>query len=596
MAKETVVLDSTTRKNIESWLQGEYDDKSKEEIRKLQQQDPEELLDAFYTHLSFGTGGLRGIMGVGTNRMNPYTVRSATQGLANYIKRQASKEEAHSVVIGYDCRHHSREFAEESAKVLAANGIKVYLYQELRPVALVSFGVLYKKATAGILITASHNPPQYNGYKVYWDYGGQVLPPHDQGIIEEVEKITSNEMVQIGTLDSPLIEEIDGEIDLAYRKAVSACQLHPGDNLSKGKELAVVYTSLHGAGITTVPPALKEWGFTNLTLVEEQSTPDGDFPTVKTPNPEDHAALKLGIDTLKKTNGDLLIGTDPDTDRLGVVIMHEGEPYFFNGNEMACILFEHICRSLKQKHQFPPKPMCVKTIVTTELLRKIADHYQVSCLDVLTGFKYIGEKISQWEEEKEANVTTHHFLFGGEESYGYLIGTHVRDKDAIVSSAMVCEAALQMKFRGKTLLDLLHEIYQEHGVYREKLLSLTFEGKEGIDAMKQMMETLRKHPPQTLADQPVEIIEDYLTHQRRHVTSGTTETLTLPKSNVLRLWLADGTKVVIRPSGTEPKIKLYCGLFEKHHYGNKTAMLRAIDSCDSRLETLLSHLQALLQT
>ena len=585
------MLDTKTECNIDAWLEGDYDEETKNEIRRLQKEDAEELLDAFYTTLDFGTGGLRGIMGVGTNRMNAYNVRSATQGLANYIATQTPQQERHSVVIGYDCRHHSREFAEEAAKVLAANNIEVYLYKELRPVALVSFGVLHKQAIAGILITASHNPPQYNGYKVYWDYGGQVLPPHDQGIIEEVSNITSNEMVKTVALPHSHVHEVDGEIDAAYFKALREWRLHPGDNQTHGKELSVVYTSLHGAGITVVPPALRDWGFTNLTIVEEQAIPDGDFPTVKSPNPEEHAALALGIEKLKQVDGDVLIGTDPDSDRLGVVVMHEGKPFFFNGNEMACVLLEHICRSLKETHSIPKKAMFVKTIVTTELFRAIAEHYEGTCLDVLTGFKYIGEKIAQWEKES----IPHHYIFGGEESYGYLLGTHVRDKDAIISSACVCEAALQLKLQGKTLVDFLYEIYQKYGIYREKLESLTFEGKEGADRMREMMTYLRENPPKTIGEVPVEVVENYLTHTKLFTQSGKKELLTLPKSDVLRFWLADGSKIVVRPSGTEPKIKLYVAVVEKHHHVHADAIERALEDSDALLDELLISLKELLR-
>ncbi|MCC5832030.1 MAG: phospho-sugar mutase [Chlamydiales bacterium] len=581
------VIDNATQKNIESWLSGDYDRETKEEIRRLQRENPQELIDAFYTTLSFGTGGLRGIVGVGTNRMNAYNIRAATQGLANYIKTQTPKGEKHAVVIGYDCRNHSRAFSEEAAKVLAANGIEVFLFSALRPVALVSFGVLYKKATAGIMVTASHNPPEYNGYKVYWDYGGQVLPPHDKGIIDEVERITSTEMVKKAPLPHPLVHEVNDEIDQAYLRAIHEWQLHPGDNHTHGKELHVVYTSLHGAGITMIPPALSDWGFTNLTIVKEQEAPDGNFPTVKSPNPEEHAALEMGIEELKRVKGDLLLGTDPDTDRLGVVVMHQNKPFFFNGNELACILLEHICRALHQTQSMPPKPMFIKTIVTTELFRKIAEHYEGRCLDVLTGFKYIGEKIAQWEEEKGSGVARHHYIFGGEESYGYLLGTHARDKDAIISAACVCEAALQLKREGKTLVDFLYEIYNTYGIFREKLLSLTFEGKEGADKMKSMMRHLRDHPPKILAGTPVAVMEDYLTHTKIHPETGEKEALLLPKSDVLRFWLEDGTKIVVRPSGTEPKIKLYCAIQERHHHVDRHDMEKAIAASDRRLDELL---------
>ncbi len=582
-------IDSTTQAAIQSWLDGAYDEATKAEIRRLQNESPDELIDAFYKRLEFGTGGLRSLMGVGTNRLNRYTIGSATQGLANYINKQPLIRDRHAVVIGFDCRLHSKEFAEEAAHVLAANGIEVYLFQALRPVPLVSFGVRHKKAIAGIMITASHNPRAYNGYKVYWDYGGQVLPPHDRAIIDEVEQILSPDQVKTELL-AP-IHEVGDEIDVAYLKAIDPLQLHPGNNHSRGKELHVVYTPLFGSGVTLVPPALKEWGFTKLTLVEEQATPDGSFPNLKTPNPEDHAALALGIEKLREVKGDLLLATDPDSDRIGVVAWKEGAPFFFNGNEIACILLEHICHSLRETHTMPPKPMCVKTIVTTELFAAIAEHYEVGCCDVLTGFKYIGEKIAAWEKEELAGQASHHYLFGGEESYGYLLGTHARDKDAIVSAACICEAALHMKLQGKTLVDLLYEIYQKHGIYREKLISLNFEGRAGVEKMSQLMKKLRENPPQSIAGVAVDRVEDYLTHERTHLESGKKESLAFPRSNVLRFWLSDGTKIVIRPSGTEPKIKIYGALKEKHHLSNRPALEKAILSADKRLSLLLATLE-----
>ena len=590
MVGTKMVMDSKTQANIDSWLQGAYDPETKNAIRKLQQENPQELLEAFYKTLSFGTGGLRGIMGVGTNRMNPYTIRAATQGLANYILKQPSAKER-GVFIGFDCRHHSHEFAIESAKVLAANGIEVFLYKELRPVANISFGVLHKKCIAGIMITASHNPPKYNGYKVYWSDGAQVLPPHDQGIIDEVNRITTTSMVKTDAFPHPLIHEVGEEIDRAYFAAIRPCQLQPAANHTQGNELKVVYTSLHGGGITMIPPVLQDWGFTNITLVEEQKTPDGDFPTVKSPNPEEHEALKLGIETLKAVNGDLLLGTDPDTDRIGVVVMHQGKPLFFDGNQVACLLLEHICRSLNQSHKMPLKPICIKTIVTTELFRAIAKHYDVECLDVLTGFKYIGEKIDQWEKASVTRAPSPHFLFGAEESYGYLLGTHVRDKDAIISAACICEAALQMKLQGQTLVDLLYEIYKTYGVYREKLLSLTFEGKEGADKMQRMMENLRKNPPTTLGGIAITSLEDYLNQTSHNLSTGEKQPLNLPKSDVLRFWLEGGTKIVVRPSGTEPKIKLYAGGVEK----NTTLTLeQSVATCDQHLDTLLADVKKML--
>ena len=584
---ETMKVDDKTEANVESWLKGDYDDASKEAIKKM---STEELLDSFYQHLSFGTGGLRGLMGVGTNRMNVYTVRAATQGLANYINAKKAKKRA---LIGYDSRHHSHEFAMEAARVLAANGIETFIYKELRPVPLVSFGVLYKQATAGIMITASHNPPEYNGYKVYWSHGGQVLPPHDVGIIDEVNKIKEPKQVK-HVETSSLIHEVDEEIDAAYIKAIAPLALHRGDNETHGKDLKIVYTSVHGAGITMVPKALGEWGFKNVILVDKQVIPDGDFPTVKKPNPEEQAALKLGVEKMKETGADILIANDPDSDRIGIVASEGDEPFYLNGNEVACLVLEHICRSLKTAKQMPPKPMFIKTIVTTELFATIAHNYHAECLDVLTGFKYIGEKIATWEEENKRLATTHHYIFGGEESYGYLYGTHVRDKDGIIMAAIIAEMALQLKLEGKTIPDFLFEIFQKYGVYANKSTSFEFEGKAGHDKMNQMMEKLRTDPPKKIGNIDVESIEDYLTHQKKILGSTQTEPLLLPKSNVILLRLADGSKVVVRPSGTEPKIKFYCEVTDKHFHPDKHSVQKSLEKCYRVIDERIALLHRLI--
>lgn len=593
MQKIKAMVDEKTQKNIDAWLDGPFDEAIKDTIRQLKQNNPEELTDAFYKNLEFGTGGLRGIMGIGTNRMNEFTVALATQGLANYLKKQNTSKNL-SVLVGFDTRKNSRKFAEETAKILAGNGIEVFLYKEFRPVALISFGVLYKKCAAGVMITASHNPPEYNGYKVWWKDGVQVTSPHDQGIIDEVNKITSFDQVKKGNFPNPLIKEVAEEIDQAYLKTIHKLALHPGNDSSKGKDLHIVYTNIHGGGIAMVPPALKSWGFTKLTFVEEQKSTDGTFPTVKSPNPEEKGALALGVDTLKKVHGDILIGTDPDCDRLAVVVMHENAPFYFNGNELGCMLLEHICRSLQDDKKIPPKPIVIKTIVTTELIKAICDHYGIMCLDVLTGFKYIGEKMAQWEEEQAAHVTSHHFIFGAEESYGYLYGTQARDKDAVISCCLVAEMALQLKLQGKTLVDFLYDLYKKYGVYREKLLSLTFEGKEGQEKMKNLMKKLREHPPKTLDSASVVTFEDYSTHTNLHLESGKTEPLVLPKSNVLRFFLSDHTKIVVRPSGTEPKMKIYVGCVSKHHIHDKQTLEKAIKDCDIKAEIYIAELKKLL--
>lgn len=590
-SKSKIVLDPVTEKNVHLWLDGAYDASTKAAIKKLLDENPKEIVDSFYTNLAFGTGGLRGIMGVGCNRMNVYTVRAATQGLANYINRQPKTAEGFSVLIGYDSRNHSREFAEESAKVLAANNIKVYLFKELRPTPLVSFGCRFKKCNAAIMITASHNPPEYNGYKVYWNDGAQVLPPHDKNIIDEVQKIVDPKQVkEVGDLKNPLIEEILEEVDAAYIKAIHPLQLYPEINRAEGNTLKVVYTSLHGTGITMVPRTLDDWGFTNYHFVDPQVIADGNFPTVKSPNPEEKTALSMGIDKVIQTGADLLIATDPDADRVGVAIKHNGEIILLNGNQMAAILLEHVCEALTKQKRLPEKAAFVKTIGTTELFQAICNTYKRPCINVLTGFKYIAEKIREWEKDPKEGLQ---YIFGGEESYGYLLGTKARDKDAVISAALICEVALQAKKKGKTLLDLLHELYAKHGFFLEKLLSVEFEEtKEGKDKMAAGMNRILKDPPKHLAGKAVAAIEDYRTSIRTDLKTGATEKITLPKSNVLFFWLEDGSKAMIRPSGTEPKIKIYCGVVQKDYKTLEEASASAETYANALLQDLKGHLSS----
>jgi phosphoglucomutase/phosphomannomutase len=518
--------------------------------------------------------------------MNEYTVRAATQGLANYLNKNVKGEQP-SVFISFDSRINSKHFAEETAKVFAANNIKVYIFNELRPVPLVSFGCRYKKCSAAVMITASHNPPEYNGYKVYWSDGAQVLPPHDAGIIEEVNKIVDVNQVKIADANSPLINHIADEVDNAYLDAISTLQHYPDMNASEGKNLKVVYTPLHGTGITMVPKALKRWGFTNLYIVEKQMHPDGHFPTVKSPNPEYRETLKMGIDALLDQNGDILLGTDPDTDRVGVAVKHHNGVVILTGNQVGALCLEHICKALTDTHKMPKKPACIKSIVTTELMKPIAKRYNVTCIEVLSGFKYDGEKIRQWEEDPNG----YQFIFGAEDSYGYLLGTFSRDKDAIVSSALICEMALQAKQEGKTLIDKLHDLYNTYGVYEEKLVSVDFEeSKTGRDKMKKAMTLLRSEIPTKMLGTPVKIVEDYTTSVRTYVNDGKTEKITLPKSNVLRFYLADDTIITVRPSGTEPKVKLYSSVTIKP--GKDLAM--AIEHCTVLSDEYLKTLKNLL--
>jgi phosphoglucomutase/phosphomannomutase len=578
----STIFDSATQQNIDSWLEGNYDEKTKEEIRRQLTEKPEELIDAFYTKLDFGTGGLRGIMGIGSNRMNLYTVGTATQGLANYINKQPNQGIPPSVLIGYDCRHNSKLFANEAARIFAANGIATYIYNELRPVPLVSFGCRYKKCIAAVMITASHNPPEYNGYKVYWSDGAQVLPPHDKGIIAEVNAIADVGQIKKTPLPNPIVKVIENEIDKAYIEAVRDLRLYPQQDEIHGSQLKIVYTSLHGAGITVIPEVLADWGFNKVLFVDEQVIPDGDFPTVHSPNPEETSALKMGIERLVETHSDILIATDPDTDRLGVVAYHQGKPIILNGNETVCICLRHICEGLKKQNKLPANAAFVKTIVTTELFQSICDDYGRPCFNVLTGFKYIGEKIREWEASGEFQ-----YIYGGEESYGSLLGTCVRDKDAVLASALIAEVALNAKLQGLTLIDLLHQLYQKYGVYREKLISVTFKGKEGVEKMKSLMAGLRSTPPKSFAGISVLAMEDYANSTRTEVISGKTEPISLPQSDVLFFWLEDGSKLVIRPSGTEPKIKIYCGVNQKSF----PSIDKAIEDCDLKADRLLTELK-----
>jgi phosphoglucomutase/phosphomannomutase len=575
----TVQIDPEVQKRVQVWLNGDYDDQTKEAIRKMA---PEELIDAFYRDLEFGTGGLRGVMGVGTNRMNKYTVGAATQGLANYILKHREKG-CDGVVIGYDSRHHSREYSELTAHILAANGIRVFIFAELRPTPLVSFACRYKHAQAAIMITASHNLRQYNGYKVYWSDGAQVLPPHDVGIINEVNAIRQPSQVRWGSKqDDSLISWMGPEVDEAYCDAIAPLAFYPEANQRFGGQLKPIYTSLHGTGITLAPKAMARWGFNQVAYVDKQVIPDGDFPTCPYPNPEEPDALKLGIETLMAKEGDLLLATDPDADRLGVVVRHQGKPVILNGNQIASICMHHICDALQKRGELKQSLGFIKTIVTTELIATIARAYGKSCTDVLTGFKYIGQIIHQWETTGGPR-----FVFGGEESYGYLLGTHARDKDAEVMCALLCEIALGAKQQGKTLVDRLDETYRRFGLFRERLESITLEGREGHEKILEMMKTLRHNPPSQLSGRPVVAIEDYSTSTRTEIPSGKTSRIDLPKSNVLRYWLDDQTKVVARPSGTEPKIKFYCGVQQPATDPIDTAIQR----CDQQLDLLISDLK-----
>ncbi len=550
-------LNPLIRERVSAWLNGNYDEASKTEVLTLLGNHPEEAVDAFYKSLTFGTGGMRGIMGIGSNRMNHYTVRGATQGLANYLLSQSAGKPL-SVFIGYDSRHHSKEFAEETAKVFAGNGIKAFLTTDMRPTPLVSFGCRFKECDAAVMITASHNPPEYNGYKVYGADGGQVTSPHDQAIVDEVNKIQDpNQVKSVDSVKNPLIVFVEDEVDDAYLKAIESLSFYPEENKLSGTELKIIYTSLHGTGITLAPRALRLWGFPSISFVEDQIIPDPNFPTVHSPNPEEKEALRLGTEALVAKNADILIATDPDADRVGVVAMHEGAPYAFTGNQIACICLEHICQALKTSGKMPANPAFIKTIVTSELFRIIAERYEATCFDVLTGFKYIAEMLHKWD----LNPGTYHYIFGGEESLGYLLGTFSRDKDAISSSALIAEVASHAKLQGKTLVDCLHDLHETYGIYAERQVSIKFEdSKAGQDQMKLAMQTLRAQPFSEVEGDTVTKIDDYLTSSSLDLTTKTTTPLTLPVSDVLVYWLSNGGKLMVRPSGTEPKVKVYVGI------------------------------------
>ena len=559
--KQDVTLDPHTQRNIDSWLSGQYDPETKAAIKKMLEDNPKEAVDAFYTSLSFGTGGLRGIMGTGSNRINRYTIRAATQGLANYILKQPKPHNGYSVFIGYDSRNHSREFAEETAKVMAGNGIRVYIFKEMRPTPLVSYGCRYKHCSAAVMITASHNPPEYNGYKVYWNDGAQILPPHDKNIISEVNKVANPTQVrEVPSLDHPLVTWMGEEIDKAYLDSILPLQINPSQNKQEGYKLKIVYTSLHGSGITMVPKTLSAAGFTQVILVDRQVIPDGRFPTVKSPNPEEASALHLGIEKLKETEADLLIATDPDTDRIGVAVHHNDEIYRINGNQFACLTLHYILESLSKQNKLPKKGAFIKTIATTELFKMICKAHEQPCFDVLPGFKHIAEKIREWENSS----TGYQFIFGGEESYGCMIGTQTRDKDAVTAALLISEIALQAKKQGKTLVDFLEVIYRKHGFYFEKLQSVVFEeSREGKEAMKIWMDRLRNSLPAKILNVDVDFVDNYQKKTKTNLKTGSAEPLPLSESNILVFWLKDGSKVVVRPSGTEPKIKIYCSVVKK---------------------------------
>lgn len=538
-------MDHSIQDKVSVWLSGNYDEATKNAINSLQ---PDELADSFYRSLEFGTGGLRGIMGVGTNRMNKYTVGMATQGFANYLKKTYGSEPI-SVVIGHDSRNNSRFFAETTAGVFAANGIQVYLFEALRPTPELSYAIRRLGCKAGVVCTASHNPKEYNGYKAYWNDGGQLVPPHDKNVIREVEAITSVDEVN-WTGGEANITLIGHEMDDAYINMVKSLSVYP-EVIQAQHDLSIVYTPIHGTGITLVPEVLSRFGFTNIHIVEAQATPDGNFPTVGYPNPEESETMAMGLAMAKSIDADILLGTDPDADRVGIGVKnHKGEWVLMNGNQTAVLAFAYLIEARKAKGIAKPNDMVISTIVTTAMINEVAKQNGVACYNVLTGFKWIAELI----KEKEANEN---YVIGGEESFGLMIGNEIRDKDAVSAVALLCEMAAYEKAKGRSLFDKMIELYMQYGFYYEQLISITKKGMNGQKEIAAMMEGFRTNTPKAIDGSEVVEMLDYEMQTGKNLLSGETWKLQLPKSNVLQFMTADGSKISARPSGTEPKIKFY---------------------------------------
>lgn len=550
------------------WLSDQYDEETRKKVQELIDNDPNELTESFYRNLEFGTGGLRGIMGVGTNRMNIYTVAMATQGFANYIKMMNPGEKELRVAVAYDCRNNSPAFANITADVMSANGIHVFLFDCLRPTPELSFAVRELHCHAGVMVTASHNPKEYNGYKAYWNDGGQLVSPHDKNVIAEVEKIADPSMVNFKR-NPALITMLDEKFDDIYLDKVFGLSLSL-DLIKKHKDLKIVYTPIHGTGRRLVPEILKRKGFENVYCVEEQMVVDGDFPTVKSPNPEEPAAMALAVKKAKELNADLVLATDPDADRVGCAVKDEnGEFILLNGNQAASVFLYYLLTRWNELGKLTGKEFVVKTIVTTELLFEIAKKYNVDRYDVLTGFKYIASKILELEGKKQ-------FIGGGEESYGYLAGDFVRDKDAVVATSLLAEAMAWAAEQGKTFYEMLCDIYREFGLYKEKLVSLTKKGISGTEEIKAMMARFRTTPPTMIGDEKVVEIRDYKTLEAKDLITGKVTPINLPKSDVLQFFTENGSKISIRPSGTEPKIKFYFSMKGKIE-GSLDASMEVLD-------------------
>lgn len=571
------MIDQSIQEKVDHWLNSAIDDQSKEAIRNMGEN---ELADSFYKDLEFGTGGLRGVMGAGSNRMNKYTVGMATQGLANYLKKSFPNE-AIKVAIAHDSRNNSRFFAETTAAVFSANGIHVYLFEDLRPTPELSYAIRKLGCKSGVVLTASHNPKEYNGYKAYWDDGAQVIAPHDKNIIKEVQAISGIEQVKFEKDDSK-IESIGREVDEAYLQEVLNLTLSP-EVIQRQHTLKIVFSPIHGTGITLIPEVLKRKGFESVTVVEEQAIPDGNFPTVVYPNPEEREAMSLALQKADQIHADLVMATDPDSDRVGIAARNKaGEYEILNGNQAATLLIYYLLTRWKENGKLNGKQMIVKTIVTSDLLDRMAESFGVDCPNTLTGFKFIAALIKQEEGKKE-------FIGGGEESYGYMISDFVRDKDAVASCAMLAEMCAWAKDQGLTAFELLAKVYKEYGFYLEELISITKKGMKGAEEIEQMMANFRSNTPKTLAGSKVVQLLDYQASVAKDLEKETEEVIDLPKSNVLQFVLADGTKISARPSGTEPKIKFYISVNqplnnEADYDKVKSELLNKIEQIKSELE------------
>jgi phosphoglucomutase len=573
-------MDTQILERAQKWLSEEYDAETQAEVQKMIDAQSDELVDSFYKDLEFGTGGLRGIMGAGTNRMNKYTVGMATQGLANYLKKEFAQHEQISIAIAYDCRNNNTFFADVTAAVLSGNGMKVYVFDALRPTPELSFAIRQLGCQSGIVITASHNPKEYNGYKVYGEDGGQLVSPNDKMVIDEVRNISSLAEVKFEANPS-LIHSIGKELDEAYMQRLLEESLNP-EIIQRQKNLKIVYTPIHGTGVHLVPDTLKLFGFESIIGVEEQNVVSGNFPTVHSPNPEEPAALEMAITKAKAEGADLVMATDPDSDRVGIAVRNpQGEFVLLNGNQTASLLFYYILSQNKERGKLQGKEFIVKTIVTSEILIDIAKEFGLEYFDVLTGFKYIAEIIRKEEGKKK-------FIVGGEESYGYLVGDAVRDKDAVASCCMIAETAAWAADQGKSMYSLLGEIYAHYGFYHESLKSIVRKGKKGADEIQAMMDNYRTNPPSSIAGKDIVEIKDYQLQVHKLVKEGSEKPIDLPKSNVIQFFLEDGSKITMRPSGTEPKIKFYFGV--RGNISNPEEMPAAAEKANAYIAEIMKDL------